>query len=169
MKFYSGQGDDGSSHLLHSGKRSKSELIFDALGAIDEASAFLSLAALHIKDEELNNILAQIQQDLYYLMAELAGDEKNSLSGERISWLEEKINSWGKEVELPADFIHSWKNPASALLNIARTVVRRAERTTVGCFEKKQIENSEILSYLNRLSSLIYVLQLYLENISVGK
>ena len=167
--FYSGQGDDGITHTLGSGKYSKCDLIIEAIGTIDEASAFFSLAGVHIKDEEMKALIHQTQHDLYLIMAEIAGDEKTKLSTEHISWLEEKIEFWGKELELPREFIYNWKNPASALLNITRTVVRRAERIIVECFEKKKINNPEIIRYLNRLSSLIYVLQLHLENDSPKK
>jgi cob(I)alamin adenosyltransferase len=169
VKFYSDQGDDGSTHILNSDKLSKSDLILEAIGVVDEASAFFSLAGVHIKDEGMQTLIHQIQHDLYLIMAEISGDEKTKLITARTLWLEENIEFWGKELELPGEFIHTWKNPASALLNVTRTVVRRAERKTVACFEKKQINNPEILKYLNRLSSLVYVLQLYLENESPGK
>ncbi len=169
MNFFSGQGDDGSTHILHSEKLSKSDLILEAIGAVDEASAFFSLAGVHIKDEGMLALIHQIQLDLYLVMAEIAGDEKTKLIPARTSWLEEKIKFWGIKLEPPGEFIQTWKNPASALLNVTRTVVRRAERETVACFEKKQIRKPEILKYLNRLSSLIYVLQLCLENEALGK
>lgn len=169
VNFYSGQGDDGSTHTLRSGKLSKCDLIIETIGIVDEASAFFSLAAIHIQDEGLKALIQQTQDDLCLIMAEIAGDDQTKLSITRISWLEEKIHFWGKELKPSREFINKWKNPASALLNITRTVVRRAERKIVECFEKKKINNPEILSYLNRLSSLIYILQLYLENDSPGK
>jgi cob(I)alamin adenosyltransferase len=169
VNFFSGQGDDGSTHTLRSGRHSKCDLIIEAIGMVDEASAFFSLAAIHIQDEEMKDLIRQTQVDLHHIMAEIAGDDQTKLSKTRISWLEAKINFWGKELELPREFINSWKNPASALLNITRTIVRRAERKMVECFEKKKIDNPEILGYLNRLSSLVYLLQLVLENDSPGK
>jgi cob(I)alamin adenosyltransferase len=169
MNFYSGQGDDGRTHTLRSGKLSKCDLIIEAIGTVDEASAFFSLAAIHIQDEGMKALIKLTQDDLYIIMAEIAGDDQTKLSITRIAWLEEKIDFWGKELELSHEFINNWKNPASALLNVTRTVVRRAERRLVECFEKKKINNPEILRYLNRLSSLIYVLQLHLENDLQGK
>jgi cob(I)alamin adenosyltransferase len=163
VKFYSGQGDDGSTHIFRSGKISKSDLIIEAVGTLDEASAFCSLAEVHLHEKGLKDLLVQIQHDLYLVMAEIAGDEKIKISMARTHWLEEEIILWGKEVELPGEFIHTWRDPASALLNVTRTVVRRAERKIVDLFEKNQINNPEILRYLNRLSSLIYVLQLKME------
>jgi cob(I)alamin adenosyltransferase len=168
VKFFSGKGDDGSTHTLRFGKLSKSDLIIEAIGVLDETNAFFSLAIDHIQNEGIKTLIQQTQVDLYLIMAEIAGGEETKISKARTTWLEEKIYLWGKELELPAEFIQVWKNPASALLNITRTVVRRAERKIVECFEKKKITNPEILSYLNRLSSLIYILQLILEKDSPG-
>ena len=167
MKFYSGQGDDGITHIFRSGKISKSDSIIEAVGILDEASAFFSLAGVHLNEKGLKDLLVQIQHDLYLVMAEIAGDEKIEISMARTHWLEEEIILWGKEVELPDEFTHAWRDPASALLNVTRAVVRRAERKIVDLFEKKQINNPEILRYLNRLSSLIYVLQLKMEKDSL--
>jgi len=164
VNFYSGKGDDGSTHTLQPGKLSKSDLIIEAIGIIDEASAFFSLASIHVQNEGIKVLIRQTQDDLSLIMAEIAGDDQNKLSITRISWLEEKIDFWGKELNLTREFINQWKNPASALLNITRTIIRRAERKIVEGFENKKINNPEILRYLNRLSSLIYILQLVLEN-----
>jgi cob(I)alamin adenosyltransferase len=169
VKLYSGEGDEGFTKTIHSGKLSKSDLIVEAIGMVDEASAFFSLAAIHIRDEGMKALIQKIQHDLYNIMAEIAGDEQTKLHAQRISWLEEKIEFWGKGLELTSEFINSWQNPASALLNITRTIVRRAERKIVECFEKKKIDNLEILRYMNRLSSLLYILQLNLENDLPGK
>ena len=169
MKFYSGQGDDGSTQIFRSGKISKSDLIVEGIGTVDEVSAFFSLVGVHVQDKGLKGLIVQIQRDLYVVMAEIAGDEKVKLTPERTTWLEERILLWGKEVGLPSEFIHTWTNSASALLNVTRTVVRRAERKIVDLFEKKQVHNPEILRYLNRLSSLIYVLQLKMEKDSLSR
>jgi cob(I)alamin adenosyltransferase len=169
VKFFTGQGDEGSTHTFRSGKISKSDLIFEAIGTLDEASAFFSLTGVQLHENGLKDLIVQIQHDLYLIMAEIAGDEKVKLSLARTRWLEEKILLWGKDVDLPDEFIHSWGDPASALLNVTRTVVRRAERKIVDLFEKNQINNPEILKYLNRLSSLVYVLQLKIEKDSQSR
>jgi len=169
MKFYSSQGDTGSTQIFRSGKIPKSDLIIEAIGTVDEASAFFSLAGVHIHEKGLKDLLSQIQCDLYLVMAEIAGDEKVKITLVRTTWLEEKILLWGKEMELPGEFIHAWRDPASALLNVTRTVVRRAERKIVDLFNKKKIDNPEILRYLNRLSSLVYVLQLKIEKDTQSK
>ena len=169
MKFYSGLGDRGRTHILRLADLSKNDLIMEAIGTLDEASAFFSLAAMHIRDQEMKALIQPIQDDLHLIMAEVAGDKKNRLSSQRITWLEENINYWGRELEPSREFISDWKDSASALLNVTRTVVRRAERKNVACFEKKKINNPDIPRYLNRLSSLVYVLQLYLQKDSAGK
>jgi cob(I)alamin adenosyltransferase len=169
VNISSGKGDDGSTHTLRSGRLSKSDLIIEAIGMVDETSAFFSLALIHIQDEGMQSLIQQIQIDLSSIMAEIAGGQGKKGSKVRTSWLEEKIKFWGKGLELPAEFILTWKNPASALLNISRTVVRRAESKITECFEKNKIDDPEILSYLNRLSSLVYILQLVLEKKSTGR
>ena len=169
MKFFTGQGDDGSTQTFRSGKTSKSDLIIEAIGTVDEVSAFFSLAEVHIHENGLKDLLGQIQHDLCFIMAEIAGDEKAKITLARTTWLEEKILIWGKEVKLPVEFIHNWRDPASALLNVTRTVSRRAERKIVDLFEKKQVTNPEILRYLNRLSALIYILQLKMEKDSQSR
>jgi len=163
-KFYTRQGDDGTSKTRAGDKRAKNDLLFELLGTLDESCAFLSLTALYLPKKEYRDLVGQVEKDLQSLMAEAAGDKNVKLQGERIVWLEREIDHWGEGILAPSEFLYSWNVPASALLNVARTVIRRAERIAVGYVHSHPIANHNWLVYLNRLSSLLFVLQLRIEN-----
>jgi cob(I)alamin adenosyltransferase len=163
-KFYTGKGDAGITSTLKTASLSKSEPVIELLGTLDEACAFLTLATLHFKDGVQKELVCQVERDLNVLMAEVAGDTKSSLTVERVDWLEGRIKDLGETILRTSEFIHHWEHSSTALLNIARTVLRRAERIAVVCFEEKSIANPQVLRYLNRLSSFIFVLQLEMEN-----
>jgi cob(I)alamin adenosyltransferase len=163
-KFYTGKGDAGITSTLKNAHLSKSEPVIELLGTLDEACAFLILATLHFKDGVKRELVYQVEHDLNLLMAEVAGDTKSRLTVERVDWLEGEIENLGGTILRPSEFIHHWDHSSTALLNVARTILRRAERIAVACFEDKSITNPQMLRYLNRLSSFIYVLQLVMEN-----
>lgn len=173
MPFYTGKGDDGSTGILGEGRFSKSELRFEVLGSLDEASAALGMARAQCETVEITHILAQIQRDLYLMMAELAADEKNinrfrQIDAEKVRWLEEHINRLSAEVSIPREFLLPGDSIAAAALDFARTQVRKAERRVVAFFEQHRNDNGEVLRYLNRLSSLMFLLEL-VEIQSTGK
>jgi cob(I)alamin adenosyltransferase len=137
----------------------------DAVGAVDEASAALGLARAMCRTVEAQTIL-QVQRDLYGLMAETAATTENAarfraIDPQRLAWLEEQTNRLTGLVKLPGEFIVPGDTPAGGALDLARTIVRRAERRMVALFRLGGIENPILLQYLNRLSSFCYVLELY--------
>lgn len=147
------------------GKRvGKDSLVFELLGTLDEAGAILNLAAIQITEKRPRELLGVIQRDLQLIMAEVAGVKKSQLNPERIEWLEKEIERLGEGILMPEEFINEWTEPASAMLNLARTVVRRAERAAVSYARTESQTNPSLVRYLNRLSSLLFVLQLVLEN-----
>lgn len=162
MKTYSGKGDDGSTGSLRGGRLSKDDLLFEALGDIDEASASLTWAFNQLQHAELKDLLPPILNDLSKVMAMLAGDTHASLDVNRIRWLEEKMEELGLDMQDADGFILEWKKPASIALNISRTIIRRSERSIVRLAKKSAIA-PELAGYLNRLSSFIYLLQLITE------
>lgn len=168
--FYTRTGDDGTSGLLGEGRVSKDHPRLEAVGAIDEANAALGVARAACKAPRSPQILLTVQHDLYGLMAEIAATPENAarfraIDAERVAWLEEQTDMIGASVEIPTGFIMPGDTPAGAALDLARTVVRRAERRTVSLWQAGEIENPELLRYLNRLSSLCFVLEL-LENLA---
>jgi cob(I)alamin adenosyltransferase len=164
MKFYSRKGDDGRTKTLKKANIAKSDPLIGLLGSLDEACAFLSLASLHLNNALLRGLILQIEKDMHSLMAEAAGGSEATRPSQRVVWLEKEIENWGNNLLMPSDFVLFWSNSSSALLNVARTVVRRAEREAVTLTENQSLFNPQWLGYLNRLSSLIYILQLLLEN-----
>ncbi len=106
-------------------------------------------------------------------MAEVGATPENAprfrkIEAERVRWLEEQTDAIEQLVNLPNEFILPGETPASAALSLARTVIRRAERRVVELFHTGGLENRALLAYLNRLSSLCFVLELF-ENQSAGQ
>lgn len=171
-RFYTGRGDDGSTGLLGKGRVSKADPRIETLGAIDETTAALGVARAVCRSVEAAQLLVSIQRDLYNLMAEVAATEENvekfrSIRAEHVAWLERHTDQISQMVELPREFIVPGDTPAGAALDVARTVVRRAERRLVRLSEQQLLSNPAILQYMNRLSSFCYVLEL-LENQLAG-
>jgi cob(I)alamin adenosyltransferase len=171
-RFYSSTGDDGYTSQLGEGRLPKYHLRTETVGNVDEATAALGVARSHCQLEESRSLLLAVQRDLYNLMAEIAATPENAprfrqIDAERVAWMERKIDEIGARVEMPNEFIVPGDTPAGAALDIARTVVRRAERHVAHLLHTQGIENVQLLRYLNRLSSLCFALEL-LENKNSG-
>lgn len=172
-KFFTRTGDDGYTGQLGEGRLPKHHPRIEAVGVIDEATASLGLARSLCKAETSKEIILTVQRDLYKLMAELAATKENAhrfreLGAERIDWLEEQVETISAQVEMPKEFILPGDSTAGGALSVARAIVRRAERKTTQLFHEEGFENQNLLRYLNRLSSLCFVLELF-ENREEGK
>jgi len=164
--YYSGKGDDGSTGLLGSERVPKYHLRPTAFGSVDEASAALGLSRATARSEETISVIFKVQKDLYAIMVELAAvpeeqEQFQRLEASRLSWIEEQLESFGKRVNMPNEFILPGDSIPAAALDLARTVVRRAERQVVRLDHESALSNPAILPYLNRLSSLCFVLSLW--------
>ena len=172
MSFYTGKGDDGTTGLLGKGRVPKNDARIEAIGTLDESSATLGLARASARDERCAPLLLRAQRDLYLLMAEVASTPENAgqfhFDAQRVEWLEQQIDTLGKTVAMPAEFIVPGDSPGGAALSLARAIVRRAERRLVELFDTDQTVNPALQQYLNRLSSLLFVLEL-IENQASGK
>ncbi len=171
-KFYTTTGDDGSTGLLGEGRVPKDHPRLEAIGAIDEAGACLGLARAHARAPKTRAFLEEVQRHLYRLMAEVAATPENaarfrSIGTEQVTWLEGCIAEIEAAVPPPNAFILPGDTVSGAYLDLARTVVRRAERRLASLIRSGEVENRELLRYLNRLSSLCYALEL-LENHTAG-
>jgi cob(I)alamin adenosyltransferase len=169
--YFTRKGDDGFSGLLREGRTLKSDLVFETLGTIDEASAALGVARSVSRSVEAAQVV-QIQRDLYGMMGEVASSPDHSskfrvIDAVRVEWLELRTTQAANQVEVPREFIVPGDSPAGAAFDLARAVVRRAERRLVELFQRGDIQNPEILRYINRLSSLCFVFEL-LENKAAG-
>jgi len=171
--FFTREGDEGFSGLLGKGRVPKFDLRMEALGALDEANSALGLSRAICASPETKELILQIQRDLYHLMAETAAAPENAekfhgIDGKRVEFLEEKTDSLGKTVVLPKEFIVPGDSLANSAVDLARTNVRRAERRVAELLLNELIVNADLLRYLNRLSSLLFVLEL-IENQEAGK
>ncbi|MCS5652410.1 MAG: cob(I)yrinic acid a,c-diamide adenosyltransferase [Candidatus Marinimicrobia bacterium] len=173
MKIYTRNGDEGETGLLYGGKVSKDSPLPEAYGTVDEAQAILGLVRTECeKDSDLEQKIIHIERDLYVLMAELATDPskhdklesgKNKVNEEMINFLEKFIDEISSRFELPQEFVIPGRNRISALIDVARTVVRRAERRTISC----EIKDSLVVPYLNRLSDLLWAMARWQEGESI--
>jgi len=172
MSFFTRRGDDGTTGLLGKGRVSKHDSRIEALGTLDEASAALGLARALVREERSGTMLLEAQRDLYRVMAEVAAAPENAgqfhFEAARVGWLEQQIEAISNVVQMPGEFIVPGDTPGGAALSIARAVVRRAERRLVELFDKKKSSNPALQQYLNRLSSLLFALELA-ENHAAGK
>jgi len=162
-EFFTGDGDDGWTGLLGEGRIPKHHPRAEAIGSLDEAAACLGLARAMIGDASLAAILQTIQRHLYQVMAEVAAPGETALrfrtiGGDQVRWVEMEIERLSQEVETPAGFVLGGDSPAGGALDLARTVVRRAERRLALLLEQGEVENGDLLSYLNRVSSLCFVM-----------
>ncbi len=172
ISFYTRAGDDGYTSLLGEGRVAKYMPQPEAYGTVDEASAAIGVARASAQSEETRQMLLTAQRDLYHLMAELAATQQTAhlfrkITAERVAWLEAQTDRITQRIRLPKEFVVPGDSLPGAYLDLARTVVRRAERIVVHLLHDGLIENVELVRYLNRLSSLLFVLSLY-ENALAG-
>jgi cob(I)alamin adenosyltransferase len=172
MTFYTAKGDDGTTGLLGEGRVMKYDARIEAIGTVDESTAALGLARAQCLDPRSGSILLEAQRDLYKLMAEVAATPENAekfrgIDASRVKWLEEQTDELSKVVEMPKEFILPGDSLAGAALSLARAIIRRAERRVVEMFDTDGLSNPDLQRYLNRLSSLCFVLEL-LENKAAG-
>ena len=165
-KIYTRKGDDGTTGLLYGGPRvAKSSSVIEANGMVDEAQASMGVArAEATAGGEVDALLVTLESDLWVLMAEVATapDNRHKLTAgtslvtaEMVGALEEKIDELNERFEMPRGFVVPGHNRLSALLDVARTVVRRAER---GVGDVMAGTGSQVGPYLNRLSDLLWTM-----------
>lgn len=171
MSYYSRRGDDGTTGWLGKGRLKKSDLRIEALGTLDEASAAMGLARAGSRDPRAAALLLEAQRDLYQLMAEVSAEpaqaERYRFDLRRVQWLEAQIDALAQEFPMPREFIVPGDSPAGAAMALARAIVRRAERRVVELHNEASTTNAALQQYLNRLSSLLFVLELA-ENKAAG-
>ena len=166
-RIYTKTGDDGTTGLLYGGRVPKDDLVTEAYGTTDEAVAVLGLARSLTEDPGMQADLLALQRELFVVGADLATNPRErkkleaevSLVTERmVKRLEQRIDDLVEERPLPQVFIVPGANPASAAIDVARAVIRRAERDVVALEHAQREVNPEVRRYLNRLSDLLFVL-----------
>lgn len=163
IKWYTGAGDDGYTGVLGRERVPKYADRPAAYGTVDEASAVLGLARAQAQDRQVRRLILAIQRDLYKLMADLAtlpevATRPPWLGEDRLAWLEQETDALGQRVEMPPAFIVPGDSVGGSWLELARTVVRRAERIVARLTHDGEVRTATPLKYLNRLSSLLFVM-----------
>ena len=162
--WYSRRGDDGYTGLLGPERVPKYDLRTEAYGTVDEAQAALGLARAAGCTPAAGAILLEVQRTLSSLMAELAaaGSEGSPFAGRITAAHVAQLEEWLAEAEagvvVPREFVVPGDSLPGAALHVARTVVRRAERLAARLLHGGLLGNEQVLHYLNRLSSLLFVL-----------
>jgi cob(I)alamin adenosyltransferase len=163
-EFYTRRGDEGYTGLLGPERVPKYDLRPEAYGTVDEAQAALGLARASGCTARTEEVLLSVQRDLYTLMAELAaaGNAHSPFAGgiaiAHVAQLESWIAEFEAQIEMPGEFVVPGDSQPGAALHLARTVVRRAERLAVRLAHEGAMGNDQPMRYLNRLSSLLFVL-----------
>ena len=173
MKVYTRKGDDGTTGLLYGGRVRKDDPAPVAYGEVDEAQAAIGVARAHAeRGGELDELLVSVERDLWVLMADLATEAANRhkltpgatlVTAEMVDRLEQVIDDVSARFEMPSEFVVPGEAPVAAFLDLARTVVRRAERHSLAV----AAEGSHALAYLNRLSDLLWTLARWQEGESL--
>lgn len=164
-KLYTGKGDDGTTGLFGSERVAKTDIRIEAIGALDELNAFLGNAKALIESRKVKIIIVEIQRDLYRIMTDVAVTKSAEgkfapFPEDRVQFLETKIQEFEKDTEIPNEFILPGETREAAAFSICRTVARRAERHLVDLSAHNELKNSEVLRYINRLSSLLFLLEI---------
>jgi cob(I)alamin adenosyltransferase len=150
-----GRGDDGTTTLLGSGRMGKSDPRITALGDVDEASCFLGLARAEA-GEDLGKLLLELQRLLYRVMGDVAmPKEENAVGEEDLASVDGALEEWRTRTEIPKEFVVPGESRLGALLDVARTVVRRAERSLVAAGYAEV--HPYAIRVVNRISDLLFV------------
>jgi cob(I)alamin adenosyltransferase len=168
MRITTKRGDRGRTQICKGKFVPKCDLKVRAFGALDETISFLGLAKAKTKDTATRKTIDSVQKDLFRIISEIAASDKGALKSVKpvrnddVTQLENIGNIMERSMHLPPGFIVPGVNEQSAVLHIARTVVRRAECLVAELNKKKKI-NPCILAYLNRLSDLLFIMAVYEE------
>lgn len=160
MAFYTRNGDGGRTSVFPRGEKiSKDSPRIEALGALDELNSLLGLCKVKAQmfRGSTSKHLAEAQEDLFVLQAEIAGSPSVRIKAERTSEIEKIIDGIEKKLPKIKSFMVPGGSELSALLDCARTAARRAERRVVA-LRGGEKASPEALAYLNRLSSLLFAL-----------
>ena len=173
MKIYTRKGDDGTTGLYGGGRVPKDSAAPEAYGTVDEAQAALGLArAAAPRGGELDEILIHLERDLWVLMAELATEHDQAhklvdgatrVTPAMVEALEARIDDLTGRFDQPTEFVVPGGAEVPARLDVARTVIRRAERRSMAV----AADGSQVVPYLNRLSDLCWTLARWAEGESL--
>jgi cob(I)alamin adenosyltransferase len=166
MKIYTRTGDDGTTGLLYGGRVAKDDSRTNVYGTLDEAVAALGVARAAGLVERVHESVVRIQRDMFVAGAQLATATANQhkltpgisrVTAEMTTATEQEIDELIEQHGLPAEFILPGETAGSAAIDLARAIVRRAERQAVAMSRAAEVDG-EVLRFLNRTSDLLYAL-----------
>ena len=160
-KVYTRTGDKGKTSLYTGERVSKASLRVETYGTVDEADSALGLCRAFATHEDVKDTIYAVQKSLWMLMADIAslGAEAN-IKEEHVTELEQIIDKYDEKLAPLDHFIVPGDTKSSAPLDLARAIVRRAERLMWRLGEEEDIHEAD-LKYLNRLSDLCFILSRY--------
>ena len=169
LKVYTRTGDDGTTGLFYGGRVAKDGPGPEAYGTTDEVVSALGLARAECDaGSELGELLVRLQRELFVVGAELATAPENRrkltdgttrVTAAMVEALEPVIDDVTTRFDPPTEFVLPGENRVTAALDLARTIVRRAERASVTATTDGWLEaGSQVVPYLNRLADLVYTL-----------
>jgi cob(I)alamin adenosyltransferase len=173
VKIYTKKGDDGTTSLWYGGRVPKHHARTEAYGSLDEACSALGVARALCGDAgqaELAADILRLQDYLFIAGSELATapeasgrleDGVSRTTEEMVAELEQLIDRYMSEVELPPNFVIPGGNQLSAQLDVARTVVRRAERRIAVLAEEGELARETVIHFVNRASDLVFAMARY--------
>ena len=156
-------GDTGDTSLLGKRRVRKTDARIDALGDLDEAQAAIGIARATIRGRD-QQVLLELQRGLYLVMAEVAvprsGRERlrARIDADAVRELDELGERLRPRANVEGRFVVPGSDPASASLDLARTIARRAERTVVRLVDEKAVSGEHLIPWLNRLSDVLFLL-----------
>ena len=159
------KGGDKGQTSLYSGERvMKSDLRVDSYGTLDELDAFIGEAKHYVEDEEVYHLLIATQNKLYRVMGQLATPSSEypmPVCESEVDEITQTIRDYEAKVDLKG-FVIPGSCPASAKLDICRTIARRAERRVIALSEQAEVPET-LMKYINRLSDFFFILARYIE------
>ena len=179
-----GKGDDGTTGLLYGGPRiSKDDVRTEAYGTIDEAVAALGMARAALPDDadspaELRALILRFQRELFVAGAELATtpeawprleDGRTRVDESMLAGVEAVLADLEGRITMPTEFVVAGETPASAALELARTILRRAERRAITIQREGLVPGPWLTPYLNRLADLVWVMARFAESLEAAE
>ena len=161
--LYTRRGDNGTTTICNTGggRVPKSSLLIEALGAVDELNAWVGFCKAKLEDDSLKNVIEEIQESLFVIQAEIAGAKK-AVTEQKVQELEKVIDDIEKQLPRITTFLIPGNTELSACIDFARTIARRVERRVIDAMENNELKVSDSTkAYLNRLSSLFYAMERY--------
>lgn len=156
-------GDTGETSLFGKDRVRKTDPRIEAVGDLDEAQAALGLARVALRGKDKAAVL-ELQRGLYLAMAEVATPRSGlarlrvRIDPDAVAVLDAQIEALRARANVEGRFVVPGEDAASAALDLARTIVRRAERRVVALADKKAVTNADLVRWLNRLSDVLFLL-----------